>query len=170
MVLVVSGVSGIGKTTVGRLLAKRLGYSFAEGDDYHPAANVEKMRSGHPLDDADRVPWLEALSAQIERWLAEGVDAVLACSALKRAHRRVLAGEDRDVCFVHLSAELEVVRRRIEARSFHFMPADLLDSQFEALEVPGRDERAVVVPATGTPAEIVDRIVARLAEAPRRTG
>lgn len=137
-VVIIMGVSGAGKTTVGRALADRLGWQFVEGDEFHPAANVQAMAAGHALTDADRAPWLAALRARIDAIIAANERAVIACSALKHAYRRVLAGErggrEGEVRFVQLDVPREVLRARLEARRTHFMPAALLDSQLETLE------------------------------------
>jgi gluconokinase len=162
MVIVLMGVSGSGKTTVGIPLAAALGGEFAEGDDYHPPANVEKMRQGIPLDDADRRPWLEALSAEIGRWLADGRTMVLACSALKRSYRAILRGGRPEVRFVHLKGSAPVLRARLAERRGHYMPASLLDSQLAALEEP---QDAIVVTVDRPPAEIVARILSALGRA-----
>lgn len=160
MVIVLMGVSGAGKTTVGRLLVEALGAEFAEGDAYHPPENVEKMRRGIPLEDADRWPWLHILAAQIDRWLAAGKTVVLACSALKQSYRDVLAQGRPEVRFVHLEGDKALIRRRLDARRGHYMPAILLDSQFAALERPAD---AVTVDVAGTPEAIVAELVQRLA-------
>ena len=123
MVIVVMGVSGSGKTTVGQLLADALGAEFAEGDAYHPPANIEKMRRGIPLEDADRWPWLQTLAAQIDRWLAAGTTVVLACSALKQRYRDVLAKGRPGVRFVHLKGDKTLIRLRLDGRRGHYMPA-----------------------------------------------
>ncbi len=134
-VVIVMGVSGAGKTTVGRALSTRLGWEFIEGDDFHPAANIEMMAAGHPLTDADRAPWLAALRRRIDEILASGGHAVIACSALKHSYRSVLAGQDSDaVRFVQLDVPREVLRERLRHRHGHFMPASLLDSQLATLE------------------------------------
>jgi gluconokinase len=156
MVIVVMGVSGSGKTTVGQLLADALGAEFAEGDAYHPPANIEKMRRGIPLEDADRWPWLQTLAAQIERWLAAGTTVVLACSALKQRYRDVLAKGRPGVRFVHLQGDKALMRHRLDRRRGHYMPTTLLDSQFTALEPPGN---AITVDVAGTPEAIVAQIV-----------
>src|SRR3954466_11975843 len=127
------GVSGSGKTHVATGLAKRLGWVFAEGDDFHPAANVEKMRAGIPLTDDDRWPWLATLAEWIGEQEAAGQDAVLTCSALKRVYRGVLADGHPSVGFVHITASAETIRRRLESRRGHYMPASLLDSQLASL-------------------------------------
>jgi gluconokinase len=159
MVIVLMGVSGAGKTTVGRLLAAALDAEFVEGDAYHPPANIEKMRRGIPLDDADRWPWLEILSAQIDRWLAAGSTVVLACSALKQRYRDVLAKGRPGVRFVHLEGDKALIRLRLDRRRGHYMPASLLDSQFAALE-PAAD--AITVDVAGTPEAIIATIIKRL--------
>jgi gluconokinase len=159
MVIVLMGVSGAGKTTVGRLLAEALGAEFAEGDAYHPPGNVEKMRRGIPLEDADRWPWLQTLADQIDRWLAARKTVVLACSALKQSYRDVLAQGRPGVRFVHLEGDKALIRGRLDARRGHYMPAILLDSQFAALEPP---VDAVTVDVAGTPEAIMAEIVQHL--------
>src|SRR3984893_10757021 len=152
------GASGSGKTTVGRLLASQLGWEFADGDDYHPAANVEKMRNGIPLTDADRAPWLETLRARIAGWIAAKRNAALACSALKRAYReRVRIGPG--VGGVYLRGTPELLRERLRARVGHFMTERMLESQLVALEEP---EDAVVIDVDRSAARIVAEILARL--------
>ncbi len=167
-VLVLMGVSGSGKTTVGALLAGRLGWSAAEADDFHPAANIAKMRSGRPLDDADRLPWLEAIAAQIDRWRAEGTRGVITCSALKRRYRDIIVGDRPDVRLVFLKGERELIADRLAARLGHFMPPTLLESQFAALEEPTPDERPVVVPIHEPPQRLAERIIAMLDLDPAR--
>src|ERR1700675_1266011 len=158
VVILLMGVSGSGKTTVGQMLASDLGWEFADGEDYHPAANVEKMRDGIPLTDADRAPWLETLRALIAGWIAAGKNAVLACSALKRDYRqslRVAPGGQ----VVFLSGTPALLQHRLRARVGHFMTERMLESQLAALEEP---EDAVVVDVDRSPAEIVAEIRARL--------
>lgn len=157
---VVAGVAGSGKSTVGAALAARLGCAFVDGDDLHPAANVAKMRAGRPLDDADRAAWLAAIGAWLDRRIAAGEDAVVACSALRRAHRDRLAAGRAGLCFVYLDAPPELIRTRLSHRAGHFFPADLMGSQFAALERPEADERAVIVPADRPIEEIVTRALA----------
>ena len=162
MVIVLMGVSGSGKTSVGVLLARTLGGEFVEGDSYHPPANVEKMRRGIPLDDADRRPWLETLAREIGRWLDTGRTVVLACSALRRSYREVLRGGRQGVRFVHLKGSAALIRSRLAARRGHYMPASLLDSQLSTLEEP---LDAITVDVSGTPAEIAGAIVSALGRA-----
>jgi gluconokinase len=159
MVIVVMGVSGAGKTTVGQLLAEALQAEFVEGDAHHPPENIAKMRRGVPLDDADRGPWLAILSAEIDRWLAAGKTVVLACSALKQRYRDILAKRRLGVRFVHLEGDKALIRRRLDRRQGHYMPAVLLDSQFAALEPPAE---AITVDVTGTPEAITATIIKML--------
>jgi gluconokinase len=161
-VLVIMGVSGSGKTTVGALLAGRLGWHFAEADDFHPAANIAKMRNAIPLEDADRLPWLHAIAAQIDRWRAEGTNGVVTSSALKRRYRDIIIGDRPEVRLVYLKGDHDVIAHRIAARHGHFMPASLLDSQFATLEEPGPEERPIVVSIGNPPSVLVDEIIAAL--------
>jgi len=161
-IIVVMGVSGSGKTTVGAMLAGALGAAFLEGDDLHPRSNVEKMKSGRPLDDADRRPWLEAIARQIDQWRSQGVAGVVTCSALKRAYRDILIGNRPEVRLVYLRGSHDLIHQRMAARHEHFMPLGLLDSQFTTLQEPGADERPVVVDVAGSPAEIVAEIIRQL--------
>lgn len=162
-VLVLMGVSGCGKTTVGALLAGRLGWSSAEADDFHPLANITKMRSGLPLDDGDRLPWLEAIAAQIDRWRAAGEPGVVTCSALKRRYRDIIVGDRPEVRLVFLKGERDLIADRLAARLGHFMPPSLLESQFAALEEPTAEERPVVVSIHEPPHKLAERIIAELA-------
>ena len=139
------GVSGSGKTTLGHALAERLGWPFLEGDDLHPQANRAKMAAGVPLEDADRAPWLEAISDWIAARIGDGGSGVVACSALKRAYRAVLAADRPEVWFVLQDGPAEVLQARLKTRRGHFMPPALLDSQLETLERPTADEQAVIV-------------------------
>ena len=159
-IILVMGVSGSGKTTVGAMLAGRLGWPYAEADAFHPPANVAKMAAGHPLTDADRLPWLQAIAAWIDRQIAAGGRGVVTCSALKRGYRDMLRRPEVQIVYLHGSHDL--IAARLTARHGHFFQAQMLDSQFEALEEPGPDEDVMVVSITGTPAEIVDEIVRQL--------
>ncbi len=161
-VLVVMGVSASGKTTVGVLLAKRLGWQFLEGDDLHPPANVAKMHSGTPLTDEDRWPWLRAIAAHIDDWRARRLSGVVTCSALKRIYRDIIVGDRSDVRIVYLKGEHELLARRASARHGHFMPASLLDSQLATLEQPGPDENPITVHIGPSPEALVEEIVRRL--------
>jgi gluconokinase len=156
------GVSGSGKTTVARGAAERLGWVFAEGDDFHPAASIEKMRAGEPLTDDDRGPWLRDLAEWIGAREAARDNAVLTCSALKRAYRDVLAAGHPSVHFVHVTAAAETIRRRVEDRRGHYMPASLLGSQLAALEPLQSDEPGITLPGDATVTEVVDELIARL--------
>jgi gluconokinase len=155
--LVVMGVAGSGKTTIGIRLAAALGVPFVEGDDFHDPANVERMRRGEPLTDALRVPWLDRLNRELHRRRATGV--VLACSALTAASRRRLTAGLRDVRFVVLTGDAELLRERLTQRRGHFFDPDLLESQLATLEIP---DDGIVVSIDGTPAEVTERALARL--------
>ena len=159
--IIIFGVSGAGKTTVGKLLARELGWRFIEADDFHPATNIEKMRKGHPLTDKDRWPWLDCLRKQIERLLSAGENAVLACSALKRAYRDHLRVSD-EVKFVFLRGDYALVENQLRTRPAHFMNPTLLQSQFDTLEQPQPDERVLTVRLGGIPGQIVNEIKAKL--------
>lgn len=160
MVIVLMGVSGSGKSTVGKVLAATLGWTFVEGDDFHPAANVAKMRRGIPLDDADRKPWLAALRGRMDEALGRGENVVLACSALKHVYQEYLERHDpAHVHFVYLYGSEDLIRRRLAARTGHFMNPDLLHSQFETLEPP---TDAVRVEVTETPEAITEEVRRKL--------
>ena len=161
MIIIVFGVSGAGKTTVGKLLARESGWHFVEADDFHSAANIEKMRSGRPLTDEDRWPWLERLREEIKRMVATSKNAVVACSALKRAYRDRLRVSD-EVKFVFLRGDYALVEKQLRSRRGHFMNAALLQSQFDDLEEPQADEHALTVALGRTPEEIVGEIEAKL--------
>ena len=148
------GVTGSGKTTVGKLLADRLGYDFVDADDFHPKQNIEKMRAGIPLNDTDRMPWLQTLRDV----LADNNNIVMACSALKGSYRRILV-EAGDVRFIYLKIDPDTVRRRLDGRLEHFMNPTLIDSQFDSLEEP---DNAIVIDGKGSPQTIVDSILERL--------
>ncbi|MCB2169283.1 MAG: gluconokinase [Deltaproteobacteria bacterium] len=162
MVLILMGPTGCGKTTIGRLLAQRLGWPFLDGDDFHPAANVAKMHSGTPLDDNDRRPWLLALRKEIEDRSRAGQSAIVACSALKRIYRELLGVDQQSVKTVYLRGSFEVLQERLSDRRGHFMPPELLRSQLETLELP---EGGLVVDIDDDPAMIVTRIIASLKQA-----
>ncbi|WP_298254400.1 gluconokinase [Bradyrhizobium sp.] len=156
------GVSGSGKSTVASRLAERLGWTFEDGDRFHPASNVAKMSAGHPLNDEDRWPWLQAIADEIGRVCDSGGHVVIACSALKRTYRDVLMRGRNDVRFVFLDGNRALIAERMAARKDHFMPPGLLDSQFKTLERPQADERAITV-SIDTPVEtIVNNIVAQM--------
>jgi gluconokinase len=161
VIVIVFGVSGAGKTTIGKLLAKRLGWRFLEADDFHPRGNIEKMRDGLPLTDGDRWPWLKLLREQIERSLAANENAVLACSALKRRYRERLRISN-DVKFVLLCGDYALIEKQLHSRRGHFMNPDLLRSQFADLEQPESDEDVLTIELGRTPQELVEEIKARL--------
>ena len=172
MVIVVMGVSGVGKTTVARELAERLGAVFLEGDDYHPPANVSHMSQGQPLTEAMRLPWLEALREAIDELAEEGRTVVVAASVLRRAHRDIVRREREEdaLRFVYLHAPDEVIRARMAARAGHFMPPAQLDDQLATLESPIGEPGVICVEAQGTPEHIVDQVVAELALRPEEQG
>ncbi|KIQ67381.1 gluconate kinase [Kitasatospora griseola] len=156
------GVSGVGKTTVARLLAHRLGLPYAEADDFHPAANIAKMSAGTPLDDHDREPWLRALGAWLGERAAAGTGGVVTCSALKRSYRDILRDACPEAFFLHLTGSHELVGDRIAHRTGHFMPPSLLDSQYATLEPLRADESGTVLDVDADPDTLVDRAVAAL--------
>jgi gluconokinase len=159
--VIVFGVSGSGKTTIGKLLAQELGWRFYEADDFHPRSNIEKMRSGRPLTDEDRWPWLERLREQITRSLAAKENVVLACSALKRAYRERLGVSD-DVKFVFLRGDYALIERQLRRRRGHFMNPALLQSQFADLEEPEPNEDVITIDLGRSPQELVEEIKAKL--------
>jgi carbohydrate kinase (thermoresistant glucokinase family) len=161
-VIIVMGVSGSGKSTIGALLANRLQWDYQDADWFHPAANVDKMHNGIPLTDEDRWPWLRAIAAWIDDARGAGRHAVIACSALKRRYRDILIGERSDVRLVYLKGTESLIARRIATRHEHFMPPSLLQSQLAALEEPGADEKTIVVSIEPPPQEIVARILSAL--------
>lgn len=163
MVVVIFGVAGAGKTTIGELLAREFGWKFCDADDFHPPNNVEKMRSGVPLTDEDRQPWLGSLRELIQRSLAANEDMVLACSALKKKYRDRLKVSD-EVKFVFLSGDRERVAEQLRQRRGHFMNPDLLESQFADLEEPSSSENAIVVELRKRPAALVAEIQTSLRE------
>jgi gluconokinase len=161
VIVIVFGVSGAGKTTIGKLLAQELDWPFHEADDFHSQANIEKMRSGIPLTDEDRWPWLENLRQLIKRSLEAGENAVLACSALKRAYRERLRVSDQ-VKFVFLHGDYALIEKQLRERRSHFMNPELLRSQFADLEKPKPDEDVITIELGRTPQELVEKIKAKL--------
>jgi gluconokinase len=165
-VVLVMGVSGSGKTTVGRRLARELGAVFLEGDRFHPESNIAKMARGEPLDDTDRWPWLDRLAGELARASGAGESVVLACSALKRSYRDRLRRGAPELRLVFLRGSKALIRERLQARTEHFMPAGLLDSQLGALEEPGPDESPIVMDVTPPAETLVDRLLGFLRVAP----
>jgi carbohydrate kinase (thermoresistant glucokinase family) len=161
-VVVVMGVSGSGKTTIAVLLAERLGWELADADDFHSAANLRKMENGIPLTDEDRWPWLAAIAAWIDEVRRAGRRGIVTCSALKRSYRRILIGERQDVRLVYLEGDMQLIAQRLSKRRGHFMPAALLQSQFDTLEEPGPEENPITVSVAAQPAAIVERVRAEL--------
>jgi gluconokinase len=159
LVVVVMGVSGSGKTTVARLLAAKAGWQYQEGDALHPRENVEKMKGGTPLTDADRLPWLNKIAQKIDQWRSQGQSGVVTCSALKRSYRDIIVGDRPEVVLVYLKGSPELIRQRLAERQGHFMPSGLLDSQFAVLEEPSSDERPIVVDISAKPEEIASEVV-----------
>lgn len=159
-IVLVMGVSGSGKSTVGALLAGELGWEFADADSFHPPANIAKMAAGHPLTDEDRVPWLQAIAGWIDEHVAADRHGVVTCSALKRSYRDALRRPE--VTMVYLQGSRDLIATRMTARNGHFFQAAMLDSQFAALEEPAPDENVLVVPISSTPATVVDEILTKL--------
>ncbi len=159
-ILVIMGVTGSGKSTIAGLLAGRLGWDLAEGDDMHPAANVAKMSAGHPLDDSDRWPWLAKIAQWITQHAEAGKPGIITCSALKRSYRDVLRGDH--VVFVYLAGTPDQLSARLVARHGHFMPPALLSSQLSTLQPPDPDERAITVDIGGSAEAEAEQIVTRL--------
>jgi len=150
------GVAGSGKTAVGKAVATRLNWLFLDADDFHPAANIEKMKHGIPLNDQDRIPWLQALRDKLRRLLAEGRSVILACSALKESYRQLLSDDVAGIRFVLLDVDQETIRQRLQHRSAHFFPKELMDSQFAALEKP---KDAIIIDARKPLNEVIDRVL-----------
>lgn len=165
--IIVMGVSGAGKSTVASRLAQRLNRPLLEGDSFHPAGNIEKMKQGIPLADEDRMPWLQAIAARIDDARSTRKPIVVTCSALKRAYRATLAARHSDVGFVYLKGPKELIAARLKDRTGHFMPPKLLDSQFAALQEPADDEPSIIVAIDAAPDDIVDTIVGKLTTAIR---
>lgn len=159
-IAVVMGVSGCGKTTIGRLLAERMGVPFADADAFHPQANIDKMAAGHPLTDEDRLPWLQKIGS----WLHDhrGSGAVATCSALKRSYRDILREGAPDVAMCHLDGPMQVAYVRVQSRMDHFMPASLMQSQYDTLQPLQPDERGITVDFTLPEGEIVTTLMAYL--------
>ncbi|MFN2145165.1 MAG: gluconokinase [Anaerolineales bacterium] len=157
--IIIMGVSGCGKTSVGQALSASTGWPFFDGDDFHPQANIDKMARGIPLDDTDRQPWLEALHNLIAEHLSQEQSLIVACSALKASYREILRGELEHVRFVHLDGSFDLIYARMQRRSGHYMKAGMLRSQFETLEPP---EEALVVSIEQPVSEIIDKIVATI--------
>ncbi|MEV7775480.1 gluconokinase [Kitasatospora sp. NPDC086791] len=162
LTVVVMGVSGVGKTTLARLLADRLDLPFAEADDFHPAANIAKMSAGVPLDDEDRAPWLRAIGVWLAERTEDGTGGVVTCSALKHRYRDTLRAACPGAFFLHLSGGHELVEDRLSHRSGHFMPSSLLGSQYAALEPLEADERGAVLDVGPSPEELVEMAAALL--------
>ncbi|MFK0001400.1 gluconokinase [Paenarthrobacter sp. NPDC090522] len=167
-VLVIMGVSGSGKSTVAGVLAGKLGWDLAEGDDLHPEANVAKMHSGQALTDEDRWPWLEIIAAWIRKRTESGTPAIITCSALKKKYRDVLRGEG--VVFVFLQGSKDKISDRLASRHGHFMPPSLLESQFEALEEPTEEESYISLCVSASPAEEAEEVIERLRLLPAAKG
>jgi len=164
--LIVMGVSGSGKSTIAEQLAQRLGWTYEDGDKFHPASNVAKMSAGHPLTDEDRWPWLQAIADEVDRVCKARDHAVIACSALKRSYRDVLVHGRRDVRIVYLNGTQELIADRLAQRKGHFMPPGLLASQFKTLEPPSADENPVIVSIDASVGEIVDDTVSQMGLTP----
>ena len=156
MIIVMMGVAGSGKTTIGQLLASKLGWPFFEGDDFHSPANVEKMAQGTPLTDEDREGWLTAIAEQIRQLESESRSGVIACSALKDSYRKKLSSAAKNVKFVFLRGDYDSIRERLEARAGHYMKSTLLQSQFDILEQP---ENSLDIDIRNSPEKIVDTII-----------
>ena len=160
MVYVIMGVSGCGKTTIGRMLAQRLAIKFYDADDYHSQDNINKMKNSIPLDDEDRFPWLSDLAGNITQWNM-GKGAVLACSALKEKYRKILSRDGMEkVIFIHLEGDRDIILNRMKSRKEHFFPVELLESQFKALEAP---QNAITVQIGKAPEEICSELIDQLA-------
>jgi len=161
-ILIITGISGSGKTTIATALAQLFGWPFKEGDDLHPASNITKMHSGHPLDDRDRWPWLQKLTDWIDGWRQVGDSGVITCSALKRSYRDFLTGGRPEVRVVYLHGDRAVIAARLAARKGHFVPATILDSQIATLEEPDPDEDSIRVDVDQLVEDIVAEIVHKL--------
>ncbi|MBE9048729.1 gluconokinase [Pleurocapsales cyanobacterium LEGE 10410] len=159
MFYVIMGVSGTGKSTIGKLLSDRTGWAFYDADDFHPPSNINKMNRGIPLTDRDRLPWLDRLKQLIAASLKNNQPGILACSALKSSYRQILRGDRSDVVFVYLRGDYDCIQARVKQRQGHFMKSDLLRSQFDTLEEP---QDALIVDVSQTPEKIVDQILSQV--------
>lgn len=168
MIVILMGVSGVGKTTIGQILSEKLGWPLFDADEFHSPTSIEKMRNGIPLEDADRWPWLDRMNAMLVEKEGRGDSVLLACSALKQVYRDRLAKGTADLRWIYLKGSFDLIRKRLEARKGHYMKAGLLESQFATLEEPGS---ALDIDAADTPDAIADTILHRLQASPaRKTG
>ena len=156
--IIVMGVSGCGKTTIGQALAKQLHLPYYDADDFHPQSNIDKMKNAIPLTDDDRMPWLTRLANRIKAWDEQG-GGVLSCSALKESYRNLLASKCADIIWVYLKGSFELIQSRLEEREGHYMKSALLQSQFDALEVP---DYGIHIPIENTPEQIISEIISKL--------
>ena len=164
MFILLMGVAGSGKSTIGAALAAQLNWPFRDADTFHPAANIAKMSRGEALTDSDRWPWLDAISTWIDHCRSRNVKAIVSCSALKRSYRDRLIKGHTDVCLVYLKGDKALIQKRMAARADHFMPTGLLDSQFATLEAPGDNECPLVVSIDAQPGEICKTIIERFVD------
>jgi gluconokinase len=162
--VILMGVAGSGKTAVGMRVAQKLDWIFLDADDFHPPANIEKMKHGIPLNDQDRAPWLQRLHDELQRQIAEGRSVILACSALKESYRKVLRDEVSPPTFVYLDVDPETIRNRLQHRTTHFFPKELMESQFTALEKP---KDAVIIDARNPLDKVVEQVIQVLAKLPK---
>jgi gluconokinase len=162
--VILMGVAGSGKTAVGMKVAQKLDWIFLDADNFHPPANIEKMKHGIPLNDEDRAPWLQRLRDELQRQTAEGHSVILACSALKESYRRVLRDEVSPPTFIYLDVDPETIQNRLQHRTAHFFPKELMESQFAALEKP---KDAIIIDARKPLADVVDHVIEALTEPPK---